>query len=407
MLMLCAFVETKRPKYVPTRNLDEEERAAEEEAAQKADNERVEKLTEGREERIKSMEIAATKAPRDGSGELVLRRREVHSGRAMTVSTVEWSVVDKIATPTSVFEGFMWDKEAEVDRFRERVPLANLVSQCRLSAVDPSNPRPRDWLGPVKEAAKSGSFVIIPECKRMEPGTGSLRKRYDIAKLTTEFTVAGVPAISVNCDGILFGGTLDDVTKARDGAFKASTESSQTKEAAVVPPILASDLLLYPYQLYQLRLAGADAVNLMVAALEAKDLVYLAKIAASLQMQTFVTVTSTKQIEDLGILPAKSVKGLIVSNRNLEDFSFDSTGQQALDLLNSKATTEFRAKHGDENIAILVEGRVGLVTGDEGSSPLDYIMLLKEAGAIGAIVGAGLVPDESKKSPLSTLLQMS
>ena len=399
--------ETRRPIYVPSRTSIEDERDAEEKATQKTEQERLKKKTEAREERIKSFGVATSKAPRDDFGELVLRRREVHSGRAMTVSTVEWSVADKIATPTSAFEGFMWDKETEVDRFRERVPLSNLVSQCRLRATDPSNPKPRDWFGPVKASANDGSFVIIPECKRMEPGTGSLRKRYDISRLTMEFTEAGVPAISVNCDGILFGGTLDDVTKARD-AFKAATESLPPGNGAISsPPILASDLLLYPYQLYQLRLAGADAVNLMVAALEAKDLVYLAKIATSLQMQTFVTVTSTKQIEDLGILPTGSIKGLIVSNRNLEDFSFDLTGRQALDVLNSKAMKGFREKHGDDNIAILVEGRIGLVTGEEGTSPQDYINKLKEAGAIGAIVGAGLVPDESKKNPLATLLQAS
>lgn len=365
-------------------------------------------MNEAREQRIKAFGVATSKAPRDEFGELVLRRREVHSGRAMTVSTVEWSVADKIATPTSAFEGFMWDKETEVDRFRERVPLSNLVSQCRLSAADPSNPKPRDWLGPIKAFASDGSFVIIPECKRMEPGTGSLRKRYDVPKLTKEFSVAGVPAISVNCDGILFGGTLDDITKAREGTFKAAAESLPPGNGAISsPPILASDLLLYPYQLYQLRLAGADAVNLIVAALEAKDLVYLAKIATSLQMQTFVTVTSTKQIDDLGILPAGSVKGLIVSNRNLEDFSFDLTGQQALEILKSKSMKEFREKHGDDNIAILVEGRIGLVTGETGTSPQDYINKLKEAGAIGAIVGTALVPDESKKSPLATLLQQA
>lgn len=95
----------------------------------------------------------------------------------------------------------------------------------------------------------------------MEPGSGSLRKRYDIMKLTKEFTLAGVPAISVNCDGILFGGSLDDVTRAREGPAKAAMASNVSEDGVIVPPILASDLLLYPYQLYKLRLAGADAVN--------------------------------------------------------------------------------------------------------------------------------------------------
>lgn len=357
-----------------------------------------------RDKRIKSFEVEA-KAPRDADGELILRRREVHSGRALTVSTVEWSVAEKTATPTSALEGFMWDKETEVDRLRERVPLSNLVSQWRLSVVDPSKPKPRDWLGPIKEVAANGSFVIIPECKRMEPGSGSLRKRYDIMKLTKEFVLAGAPAISVNCDGVLFGGSLDDVVKARDGTSQAALDASTSEDGIVVPPILASDLLLYPYQLYKIRLAGADAVNLIVAALEPKDLIYLIKIAASLQMQTFVTITSAKQIEKIGILPVGSVNGLIVSNRNLEDFSVDLSGQQALEILASDALKEFRQKHSD--VVILADGRVGIVTGQkDGGSPEEYIQKLKEKGAIGAIVGAGLVPDDTRKSPLDWLFEV-
>ena len=207
-----------------------------------------------------------------------------------------------------------------MDRFRERVPLANLVSQCRLATVDPARPKPRDWVGPVKDAAKvDDKFVIIPECKRVEPVSGSLRKRYDLSKLVKEFTLAGVPAFSVNCDGVLFGGSLEDVTKARDAASKAAIEllSSADDDGVLVPPVLASDLLLYPYQLYKMRLAGADAVNLIVGALAAKDLVYLTKIAASLKLQTLVTVTSAVQLENLNIIAAGGVNGVIVSNRQV------------------------------------------------------------------------------------------
>lgn len=47
------------------------------------------------------------KAPRSSNGELILRRREIHSGRSLTVSTVEWSVAEKKAVPTSALEGWM------------------------------------------------------------------------------------------------------------------------------------------------------------------------------------------------------------------------------------------------------------------------------------------------------------
>ena len=348
------------------------------------------------------------RAPRNENGELMLKRREVHSGRALTVSTVEWSVAEKTATPTSTLEGYMWSKETEVDRFRERVPLSNLVSQSRLSTMDPSTPKRRDWIAPVKTAAASGKFVIIPECKRTEPVTGSLRKRYDVSKLAKEFTLAGVPALSVNCDAVLFGGTLDDITAAREASSKAALDMS-SEDGAGTPPIMASDLLLYPYQLYKLSMAGADAVNLIVGALAAKDLVYLTKIASSLKLQTFVSVTSPAQIKALSVVSAGGVTGLIVSNRELEDFSFDMTGQQALDILKSDELKEFKEKQGAD-IPVFVEGRVGIIEwkNEEGeTSAENYLHELKRAGAIGAIVGGGLVIDDGAGSALKSLMEAS
>ena len=110
---------------------------------------------------------AAAAAPRAPDGELVVRRREIHSGRALSVSTVEWSVAERTATPTSALEGYMWEKETQVDRLRERVPLANLLSQTKAAMVDPQGMQPRDWAGAVTRAAgEEGRFVIVPVRRR-------------------------------------------------------------------------------------------------------------------------------------------------------------------------------------------------------------------------------------------------
>eukprot|EP00977_Amphora_coffeiformis_P026711 scaffold29231_cov268-Amphora_coffeaeformis.AAC.4 len=381
-----------RPTYNPADAAQERAVQKEEEAAEALQAQVQAAEDARRKQRAKGIASMETKAPRDKDGELVLKRRDIHSGRALSVSTVEWSVAEKTANPTSTLEGYMWDKETEVDRFRERVPLANLVSQCRLSAVDPTLPKPRDFMGPLKQQAQS-SFVIIPELKRLEPSTGSLRRRYDLGKLAKEFTLAGAPALSVNCDGVLFGGSQEDITKAREVSSAASLEAASAQDGVVVPPILASDLLLYPYQLYKLRLAGTDAVNLIVGALADKDLLYLSKIAASLQIQTLATCTSTFQLDKVAKLPAGSVQGIIVSNRELEDFSFDMTGEQALQLLQSESLQKACEKH---SVPVLVEGRVGVIQGPDGT-PASYIRALHEAGAMGAIVGGGLI-QEGKSS---------
>jgi len=183
--------------------------------------------------------------------------------------------------------------------------------------------------------------------------------------------------LSVNCDGLLFGGSLDDITTVR---------------MAATAPILVSDLILYPYQLYKLCLAGADAVSFVAAALSAKDLLYLTKIAASLGLQSVVTVASEVQLERVvSVLNAGSIVALVVSNRNWEDCSVDESGEQALSILLSNAMAAFIQKFGRQ-IPVLVEGRVGLIQKD--GSAAGYIRELKESGSRGAIVGGALASND-------------
>ncbi|GKY93531.1 hypothetical protein MPSEU_000320500 [Mayamaea pseudoterrestris] len=391
-----------RPIYSPASAASDEASEQIRLAAQKAEATRLAAEDEKRQQRMKTHTVGESEAaPRNEQGELILKRREVHAGRALTVSTVEWSVAEKTAKPSSVLEGYMWDKETEVDRFRERVPLANLVSQCRLSASDPAAVKPRDWLKPLTDAIASDGFVIIPELKRSEPTIGSIRKKYDLNKLTKIFVEAKVPVLCVNCDQILFGGSLDDVSTVRQAATTAAIDQA-SEDGVVVPPLLASDLLLYPYQLYKLRLAGADAVNLIVGALEKKDLIYLTKIASTLQLQCLATVTSEIQIQNLSVLTKGGIAGVIVSNRELEDFSFDMSGEQALRLLKSDALKSCLETHGSD-IPVLVEGRVGMITRRDSSgteTTRAYLDELKAAGANAAIVGGGLAIEGSDTAQL-------
>lgn len=90
----------------------------------------------------------------------------------------------------------------------------------------------------------------------------------------------------------------------------------------------------------------------------------------------------------------------------LEDFSFDMTGRQALDILDSDAIKAFKEKHGDDT-PILVEGRVGIIRIDGDDDPSTYINMLKSAGATGAVVGGGLSSDETSISVLNSLLESS
>jgi len=128
-----------------------------------------------------------------------------------------------------------------------------------------------------------------------------------------------------------------------------------------------------------------------VGALTGKDLLYLTKIASNLQMQIIASVTSEVQIRAIAKLSPGSVAALVVSNRNLETFGFDESGEQALQLLQGDALKEFKNLHTD--VPILAEGRVG-ITQREGSTE-KYLTMLKEAGAVGAIVGGALATQDN------------
>eukprot|EP00986_Skeletonema_menzelii_P018091 scaffold24781_cov74-Skeletonema_menzelii.AAC.1 len=67
----------------------------------------------------------------------------------------------------------------------------------------------------------------------MEPTTGSLRKRFDVSKIVKQLTTAGASAISVNSDGVLFGGSMEDITKAREASNAAAVAQSLASDNGV------------------------------------------------------------------------------------------------------------------------------------------------------------------------------
>jgi hypothetical protein len=91
----------------------------------------------------------------------------------------------------------------------------------------------------------------------------------------------------------------------------------------------------------------------------------------------------------LNMLEAGSIVALAISNRDLETFDFDGSGEQALSLLQSEELKTFRKKNGN-GVPILVEGRVGIVGADGDGDGTTYIKALRDAGAFGAIIGGGI-----------------
>jgi indole-3-glycerol phosphate synthase len=195
--------------------------------------------------------------------------------------------------------------------------LTAIVAAARTSAED----RVRATAPEVeREAAtrqpRGASFVaalsqpgvrVIAECKRRSPSRGVLRAIYEPASIAAGYAAAGAAAISVLTEPTFFDGALDHLRAVR---------------AAVDVPLLRKDFLVTEFQLVEARAAGADAVLLIVAALDDGALRGLLAKANALGLAALVEVHDRAELER-AVAAGASVIG--VNSRNLRTLEVSPT----------------------------------------------------------------------------------
>ena len=144
---------------------------------------------------------------------------------------------------------------------------------------------------------------IIAEFKRRSPSKGEIRGDVDPAAMARSYQAGGARAVSVLTEQDFFSGSLDDLIKVRQ---------------AVSLPILRKDFIFDPYQIYESAAVGADAVLLIVSALQDDGLRRLREIAEDeLQMDALVEVHNKAEMTRAVTAGAKLIG---VNNRNLQTF---------------------------------------------------------------------------------------
>jgi len=176
------------------------------------------------------------------------------------------------------------------------LPYADLVERAA------ATPAPRDPMPAFREPGTS----VIAEVKRRSPSKGDLADIPDPAELASAYARGGAHAISVLTEQRRFGGSLDDLRAVR---------------AAVETPLLRKDFVVTSYQLHEARLAGADLVLLIVAALDDPTLGQLYAEARALGLTVLAEVhdeEETRRAVDLGAeligVNARNLKTLAVDN---------------------------------------------------------------------------------------------
>jgi len=185
---------------------------------------------------------------------------------------------------------------------RRKIEVSSQALSDRvLSAADHDDVGERRLHG----ALRQPGMGVIAEFKRRSPSAGTLREGADVSEVVRAYERGGAIALSVLTEGPNFGGALEDLRAAR---------------AASELPILRKDFVVDPYQLYEAKDAGADAVLLIVAALAAEELASLYACARELGLDALVEVHDAVELQGALALGADLVG---INNRDLRDFSVE------------------------------------------------------------------------------------
>ena len=280
------------------------------------------------------------------------------------VAHLEYAVPHDEEEPRNILEKIVWAKDREVDAARERVPLQTLKRQIE------DLPPTRDFLAALREPPVQPA--VIAEVKKASPSKGVIREDFDPVAIARAFAVGGARCLSVLTDKTFF-----------QGGFEVLVEVRQ----AVELPLLCKEFVLSPYQLFQARAAGADAVLLIAAILTDQDLRYLQKAAAALGLDVLVEVHDAAEMERVLNLGGFPLIG--INNRDLTSFETDL------------ATTEqLMQRFGDR-----LRDQQALLVSESGLFERSDLDRVQAAGADAVLVGEALVRQEDVQSALTQLIQ--
>lgn len=200
-----------------------------------------------------------------------------------------------IVTTGTILDKIIHHKHSEVEAAKRVISLADLKSQCQ--QLSP----PLDFVA----ALQKETVALIAEVKHASPSKGILIENFDPVALATFYADYGASAISVLTDEQFFQGHLDYLRQIRQ---------------VVNIPLLRKEFMIDAYQIYEARAAGADAILLIVAALEDGLLAELHTLATELGLAALVEVHTEAEMERALSLQPRVIG---INNRDLHDFSVD------------------------------------------------------------------------------------
>jgi indole-3-glycerol phosphate synthase len=264
--------------------------------------------------------------------------------------------------PVTILDEILEHKRSEVAAARLQVSSADMAA--RAAAVDAPT------RGFKAALTRAEAPAVIAEIKRRSPSKGLIRADFEPGELAAAYQAGGAAALSVLTDEHFFGGDLCFLAVARE---------------ATSLPLLRKDFVVDAYQIDEARAFGADAVLLIVAALEPELLVKLHKRAVELGLDVLVEVHDEAELE-VALDAEASLIG--VNNRDLKTFE--------VDLAHTERVAAHLASHSARAPGIVLVAESGILE-------YAHIQRLQLAGARAFLVGESLMREADVSAALRRL----
>ena len=200
-----------------------------------------------------------------------------------------------------VLDQIMAWKREEVPKQMELVPISQVKAFAMLA------PDPLDFAGAL---TKQRGASLIAEVKRASPSKGLIAKEWDPELIGETYARNGAAAISCLTDKRFFQGELEYLTAIKE----------RLRETGKSVPVLRKDFVYHEYQIHEARMAGADAILLIVAVLSDTDLRRLYQLTYTLGIQALVEVHDEAELERALAIDAHIIG---INNRDLRTFAVD------------------------------------------------------------------------------------
>ena len=215
---------------------------------------------------------------------------------------------------SDILEKIVATKKIEIAHNLKQLSLANQRDQAKSKNQD-AKLKPIGFIRSIEQKIASGKAGVITEIKKASPSKGILRENFIPSEIAQSYEKHGAACLSVLTDVDYFQGCNDYLLQAR---------------AACSIPVLRKDFTIDPYQIYEARAIGADAILLIVACLELNQMKELESCAHELGLDVLVEVHNAEELDQALEL---NTPLLGINNRNLK--TFEVTLQTTLSLLSS------------------------------------------------------------------------